>query len=169
MSPASSRESSNRSSISADIAFRCVLIWPRYSRLVSPSTTSSAIASVSSRSDVIGVRRSCETAATRSRRMRSASSTTPPPISCTARTAITTANAVTTNMTSASWAETNITAPPTTTATTICTAAIAIPIASWRRGEPSRRRRARAACAIASAVVPSATSSASVSRPSRTP
>ena len=49
-------------------ASMCVRIRSRYARRVSPSTMSSPTASASSRSDVIGVRRSCETAATRSRR-----------------------------------------------------------------------------------------------------
>ena len=100
--------------------------------------------------------------------MRSASSTTPPPISCTARVAITTANAVTAPITSASCGETNISAIPAPTATTSWPTAIAIPSASCRRGEPSRRRRAAPRApgpARASRARPAARASAPVTEP----
>ena len=64
---ASRRLSSKRSSMSAPSARTWAPCGRAYSRRVAPSTTPSSIASASSRSDVIGVRRSCETAATSAR------------------------------------------------------------------------------------------------------
>ena len=109
------------------------------------------------------MRRSCETAAISSRRIRSASSITPVLTSCTERIATTSANAVTAPITSASWAETNISATPAPTTTASSASPIAIPSAIWRRGEPSRRRRARATCAAATAGAPRTSSSRTVS------
>ena len=54
--------------MSAPRARTCVLIRATYARRVSASTISSSIASDSRRSAVIGVRRSCETAAMSERR-----------------------------------------------------------------------------------------------------
>ena len=75
MSPASSRASSNRSSTSAESVATLPLARRSASAVSSgPATTPSSIASTSRRSEVSGVRRSCETDAIRLRRASSASS-----------------------------------------------------------------------------------------------